>query len=66
MQPGVFIDLYEILQVSANADPDTIHRVFRILAQRWHPDNSETGSEEAFRQLTEAHTTLSDPERRAA
>jgi curved DNA-binding protein CbpA len=66
MQPGVFADLYEVLQVSANADPDTIHRVFRILAQRWHPDNSETGSEEAFRQLTEAYSTLSDPERRAA
>ena len=66
MQPGVFADLYEVLQVSANADPDTIHRVFRILAQRWHPDNRETGCEEAFRQLTEAYSTLSDPERRAA
>jgi curved DNA-binding protein CbpA len=66
MQAGVFTDLYEALQVSANADPDTIHRVFRILAQRWHPDNGETGSEEMFRQITEAYSTLSDPERRAA
>ena len=31
------IDYYETLQVSANADPETIHRLFRILAQRFHP-----------------------------
>jgi curved DNA-binding protein CbpA len=66
MQPGAFIDLYEVLQVSANADPETIHRVYRILAQRFHPDNPETGSDEIFRQLSEAYATLGDPERRAA
>ena len=26
-------DYYEVLQVSANADPDTIHRVYRLLAE---------------------------------
>ncbi len=42
-------DHYDTLQVSNKADPDTIHRVFRILAQRYHPDNLHTGSAEMFR-----------------
>jgi DnaJ-like protein/PilZ domain-containing protein len=61
-----FSDNYELLQVSPNADPDTIHRVYRILAQRYHPDNHETGNEEMFKQLTVAYRMLSDPEQRAA
>ena len=59
-------DHYDTLQVSTKADPDTIHRVYRILAQRYHPDNPETGNEEMFRQLSEAYRVLGDPERRAA
>lgn len=31
-----------------------------------HPDNAETGSSEAFKNLVEAYKVLSDPERRAA
>jgi curved DNA-binding protein CbpA len=58
-------DYYELLQISANAEPETIHRVYRLLAQRFHPDNSETGSEAKFRSLHEAYHVLSDPERRA-
>ena len=58
-------DYYETLQVSINADPDTIHRLFRILAQRFHPDNQQTGDPEQFRMLTEAYEVLSDPTRRA-
>jgi len=58
-------DYYETLQVNANAEPETIHRVYRLLAQRFHPDNQETGNEGRFRQLTEAYEVLSDPERRA-
>jgi len=61
-----FVDHYETLQVSPNADLDTIHRIYRILAVRFHPDNGETGDAEAFRLLTEAYRTLSDPQTRAA
>ncbi len=60
------LDFYEIMQLSPNADTETIHRVYRILAQRYHPDNSETGNKEMFLQLSEAYRELSDPERRAA
>ncbi|MCL4793974.1 MAG: DnaJ domain-containing protein [Bryobacteraceae bacterium] len=59
-------DYYEILQIHPNAHPDTIHRVYRILAQRYHPDNQETGSQELFRSLVRAYDVVSDPERRAA
>jgi curved DNA-binding protein CbpA len=58
-------DHYETLQVSVNAEPDTIHRVYRLLAQRFHPDNQETGNATKFRSITEAYAVLSDPERRA-
>lgn len=59
-------DYYETLQVSATADQDTIHRVYRILAQRYHPDNPETGNQSAFQAVLAAYQTLSDPEKRAA
>jgi curved DNA-binding protein CbpA len=58
-------DYYEVLQVSASADPETIHRIYRILAQRFHPDNTATGDAERFRTITDAYQVLSDPERRA-
>jgi curved DNA-binding protein CbpA len=60
------LDYYEILQVSRRADTDTIRRVFHALAQRYHPDNPDTGDVTMFRQLAEAHNVLSNPERRAA
>ncbi len=59
-------DHYELLQVSRHADIDTIHRVYHVLAQRYHPDNLDTGNAERFHQITEAHTVLTDVERRAA
>lgn len=58
-------DYYEILQISPTAEPETVHKVYRLLAQRCHPDNKETGNEAQFRVLSEAYHALSDPERRA-
>jgi len=58
-------DHYETMQINANAEPETIHRVYRLLAQRFHPDNKETGNAARFRELTAAYEVLSDPERRA-
>lgn len=59
-------DYYEVLQVHPKADPETIHRVYRLLAQRYHPDNTESGNAETFRTLLAAYNVLSDPEKRAA
>ncbi len=60
------LDCYEAMQLSPNAEQDTIARVYRILAARYHPDNTETGNREMFLQLSEAHQILSDPEKRAS
>lgn len=58
-------DYYDILQISTSAEPDTVHRVYRLLAQRFHPDNQETGNESRFRELSEAYQVLGNPESRA-
>jgi DnaJ-class molecular chaperone len=49
------VDYYETLQISASAEPETIQRVYRLLAQHFHPDNKETGNAARFRELTEAY-----------
>jgi hypothetical protein len=65
MSENGFIDYYELLQLSSNADTDTIERIFRHLAKKFHPDNRESGDIDRFRQIVEAHRALSDPESRA-
>lgn len=65
MQENKAIDYYEVLQASPTAEPEMIHRIYRLLAQRFHPDNQETGDAERFRIVHEAYLTLSDPEKRA-
>src|SRR5213593_1420849 len=58
------VDYYEALQISSTAEPETVHRVYRMLAQRFHPDNKETGNATRFRLVSDAYQILSDPERR--
>jgi curved DNA-binding protein CbpA len=59
------VDYYEFLQISPNADVDTIHRVYRYLASRLHPDNPTSGDAEQFKLLKNAYDVLSDRMRRA-
>jgi hypothetical protein len=60
------IDYYEFLQISPKAEAETIQRIYRFLATRYHPDNPATGDTEKFVLLTRAFEVLSDPARRAA
>jgi curved DNA-binding protein CbpA len=60
-----FIDYYEILEISPNANLGTIDRIFRYLAQRYHPDNPESGDRAHFDVIVEAYNTLKDPVKRA-
>lgn len=57
-------DHYEILRLGADADYETIERVYRTLAKRFHPDNEKTGDAEIFLRIAEAHRILSDPSQR--
>jgi curved DNA-binding protein CbpA len=66
MNSAAFVDYYELLEISPNASLETIQRVYRILAQRFHPDNPDTGNAGAFRDISNAYRVLSDPEQRAA
>jgi len=61
-----WIDHYEVLQVSPQADGDTIQRVFRHLAKRYHPDNPDSGDAARFKQLLESFQAISEPEHRAS
>ncbi|MBV9768180.1 MAG: J domain-containing protein [Bryobacterales bacterium] len=58
------INYYDLLQINPRADLDTIERVYRIMAMRYHPDNKQTGDAERFRLLTDAYQLLRDPLRR--
>jgi tetratricopeptide (TPR) repeat protein len=66
MNAPVSDDYYEYLQVSPNADQETIERIYRMLAKKYHPDNQNTGNVDKFNILTRAYQTLADPEKRAA
>jgi curved DNA-binding protein len=58
-------DYYEFLEISPQAAQETIHRVYRFLAARYHPDHAATGNLEKFTQLAVAYKVLSDPAQRA-
>jgi curved DNA-binding protein CbpA len=57
-------DYYELLEISPQATQETIHRVYRYMATRYHPDVVGTGNLEKFTRLTSAYKVLSDPNRR--
>lgn len=57
-------DYYEFLEISPQASQETIHRVYRYLAARYHPDQLETGDLDKFTQLSAIYSILSDPARR--
>ncbi|MEZ5399981.1 MAG: DnaJ domain-containing protein [Bryobacteraceae bacterium] len=59
-------DYYEVLQLSESADPDMVVRAYRILGQRYHPKNADTGNAAQFRLVEEAFKVLGDEQRRAA
>ena len=66
MPDSGFIDFYELLQISPNAEPETIHRVYKMLAARYHPDNPETADVDRFVLLNQAFEVLSDAQLRSA
>ena len=62
---ATFTDYYEILEISPNANRETIERIFRHHARRYHPDNGATGDVARFNAIVEAHNVLKDPVKRA-
>jgi molecular chaperone DnaJ len=59
-------DYYEVLGVDRTASQQEIKKCYRRLAMEFHPDrNRESSAEDKFKELSEAYSVLSDPEKRA-
>jgi curved DNA-binding protein len=59
-------DYYQVLGVSRTANQKEIQSAFRKLARKLHPDVNpgDTDAERRFKEVSEAHDVLSDPEKR--
>lgn len=64
-------DYYEVLGVDKDATPEQIKKSYYKLSLKYHPDknvdkpeNERKEAEEKFKEITEAYSVLSDPEKR--
>src|SRR5437660_4839090 len=61
-------DYYKVLGVGKNASEEEIKKAYRKLARQYHPDRNagDKRAEERFKEISQAHDILSDPEKRKA
>lgn len=59
-------DFYQVLGVSKDASASDIKKAYRKLARTHHPDSNQgdAAAEERFKEISEAYSVLSDPDRR--
>jgi molecular chaperone DnaJ len=59
-------DYYKTLGVEKKATPDEIKKAYRKLARQYHPDANpdDKNAEARFKEISQAHDVLGDPEKR--
>jgi molecular chaperone DnaJ len=59
-------DYYKTLGVDKKASADDIKKAYRKLARKYHPDRNpdDKQAEERFKEISQAHDVLGDPEKR--
>jgi molecular chaperone DnaJ len=59
-------DYYKTLGVDKKATPEEIKKAYRKLARRYHPDRNpdDKQAEERFKEISQAHDVLGDPDKR--
>jgi curved DNA-binding protein len=62
-----YVDYYEILGVSRDAEKSDIKKAYRKLARKYHPDvNQAANAEDKFKEVNEAYEVLKDADKRQA
>ncbi len=62
-----YVDYYEILGVSRDAEKSDIKKAYRKLARKYHPDvNQAADAEDKFKEVNEAYEVLKDKDKRQA
>ena len=64
--PARHTELYELLEISPDADEETIKKAYRRLAVKYHPDKNpgDKEAEEKFKKLSHAYEILGNKEKR--
>ena len=60
-------DYYEVLGLKKDATKDEIRKAYKKLAIKWHPDKNPENKKEAeekFKEIAEAYSVLSDPDKK--
>lgn len=60
------MDYYSLLEIDRSATAEQIKAAYRKLAKKYHPDvnQGDQESEEKFKQISEAYSVLSDPDKK--